>query len=160
MIFCNSELRSFERRLPEFAARGAEIVATSVDSPEESGKLTRAEGYVPIPLRSTCEYDQGLWRASQGCGRERTRCRASGRVPPGSNRNHPLGQFDRRVWSRACTLKKPFTFSMDCLRLEPHSRQGNTHTKPGRTCHARFRCSLPQAAESGTAVVRYALGHV
>jgi peroxiredoxin len=38
-------LRSFERRLPEFAARDTQAVAISVDSPEESRKLCESQGY-------------------------------------------------------------------------------------------------------------------
>jgi peroxiredoxin len=42
---CNSELRSFERRLQEFRARGVEIAAVSVDSSEESHRLCQSQGY-------------------------------------------------------------------------------------------------------------------
>jgi peroxiredoxin len=44
-------LRSFERRLPEFTARGVRIAAVSVDSPEESRKLCISQGYT-FPLLS------------------------------------------------------------------------------------------------------------
>jgi peroxiredoxin len=44
-------LRSFERHLPEFAARNARIVAISVDSPEESRKLSASQGYT-FPILS------------------------------------------------------------------------------------------------------------
>lgn len=42
---CNSELRGFEERLPEFRARGVAIAAISVDSNEESRKLCQSQGY-------------------------------------------------------------------------------------------------------------------
>jgi peroxiredoxin len=42
---CNSELRGFERRLPEFRSRGVAIAAISVDSNEESRKLCQSQGY-------------------------------------------------------------------------------------------------------------------
>jgi peroxiredoxin len=38
-------LRSFERHLSEFVARGTRVVAISVDSPEESRKLCQTQGY-------------------------------------------------------------------------------------------------------------------
>jgi peroxiredoxin len=38
-------LRSFQQRLGEFRDRGVEILAISVDSPEESQKLCKARGY-------------------------------------------------------------------------------------------------------------------
>jgi peroxiredoxin len=38
-------LRSFEEHLPDFAARNAQLVAISVDSPEESRELCRSRGY-------------------------------------------------------------------------------------------------------------------
>jgi mycoredoxin-dependent peroxiredoxin len=38
-------LRGFEQRLQEFHQRGVEVVAISVDSPAESQKLCRSEGY-------------------------------------------------------------------------------------------------------------------
>jgi peroxiredoxin len=38
-------LRSFQEHLPEFASRGVELVAISVDSPEESRNLCRSRGY-------------------------------------------------------------------------------------------------------------------
>jgi len=44
-------LRSFEKRLPDFAARGAAVVAISVDSPKESRDLSRSQGYT-FPLLS------------------------------------------------------------------------------------------------------------
>jgi peroxiredoxin len=44
-------LRSFERRLPEFAARGVQVAAITVDSPEESKKLAAIEGYT-FPILS------------------------------------------------------------------------------------------------------------
>jgi peroxiredoxin len=44
-------LRSFERHLGEFASRGAQIVAISVDSPEESRKLSSSRGYT-FPILS------------------------------------------------------------------------------------------------------------
>jgi glutaredoxin-dependent peroxiredoxin len=39
-------LRSFQQRLGEFHDRGVEILAISVDSPEESQRLCGARGYV------------------------------------------------------------------------------------------------------------------
>jgi peroxiredoxin len=42
---CNSELRSFERRLQEFRGRGVEITAISVDSTEESRQFCQSQGY-------------------------------------------------------------------------------------------------------------------
>jgi peroxiredoxin len=48
---CNSELRGFEQHLPEFAARGVEVVAISVDSPEESRRLAHKHGYT-FPILS------------------------------------------------------------------------------------------------------------
>ena len=42
---CNSELRSFEKSLPQFEARGVRVVAISVDSPEESRSLRQSQGY-------------------------------------------------------------------------------------------------------------------
>jgi peroxiredoxin len=44
-------LRSFQEHLPQFAARGTQIVAISVDSPEESKSLCRSQGYT-FPLLS------------------------------------------------------------------------------------------------------------
>jgi peroxiredoxin len=38
-------LRSFEQRLAEFASRGAQVAAIAVDTPEESRKLRRSQGY-------------------------------------------------------------------------------------------------------------------
>jgi glutaredoxin-dependent peroxiredoxin len=38
-------LRSFEQRLSEFHDRGVEILAISVDSPEESQRLCKDKGY-------------------------------------------------------------------------------------------------------------------
>ena len=38
-------MRSFEERLPEFTARGVEVLAISVDTPEESRKLCQSRGY-------------------------------------------------------------------------------------------------------------------
>ena len=38
-------MRSFERRLADFRARGTEIVAISVDSAEETRKLCQERGY-------------------------------------------------------------------------------------------------------------------
>jgi peroxiredoxin len=38
-------LRSFQQRLSEFHDRGVEILAISVDSPEESQRLCKAKGY-------------------------------------------------------------------------------------------------------------------
>ena len=38
-------MRSFEQRLPELRARGIEIAAISVDSPEQSRNLCRQRGY-------------------------------------------------------------------------------------------------------------------
>jgi peroxiredoxin len=50
-------LRSFEQRLPEFVARGTQVVAISVDSPEQSRNLCKTQGYTfPIlsdPLANT-----------------------------------------------------------------------------------------------------------
>jgi peroxiredoxin len=48
---CNSELRSFERRLSEFATRGVQVAAITVDSPAESRKLCASEGYT-FPILS------------------------------------------------------------------------------------------------------------
>ena len=48
---CNSELRSFERRLRDFQARGTQVVAIAVDSPEESLRLSRSQGYT-FPILS------------------------------------------------------------------------------------------------------------
>jgi peroxiredoxin len=44
-------LRGFERHLSEFHQRGVEVVAISVDSPAESQKLSRSQGYT-FPLLS------------------------------------------------------------------------------------------------------------
>ncbi len=44
-------MRSFEQHLGEFRDRNVQIVAISVDSPEESQKLCRAKGYT-FPLLS------------------------------------------------------------------------------------------------------------
>ena len=44
-------MRSFERRLPEFASRGTQVVAISVDSPAESRKLSDSQGYT-FPILS------------------------------------------------------------------------------------------------------------
>ena len=44
-------MRSFEQRLPDFAARGVAVVAISVDSPKESLDLSRSQGYT-FPLLS------------------------------------------------------------------------------------------------------------
>jgi peroxiredoxin len=44
-------LRSFENRLPEFMSRGINIVAISVDTPEESHKLAQSRGYT-FPILS------------------------------------------------------------------------------------------------------------
>jgi peroxiredoxin len=55
-VFCNSELRSFERRLNEFHARGVEIAAISVDTSEESRKLCGSEGYT-FPFLSDPKAD-------------------------------------------------------------------------------------------------------
>lgn len=38
-------MRSFQERLPEFAARNVEVLAISVDSHEESRNLCRSRGY-------------------------------------------------------------------------------------------------------------------
>ena len=38
-------MRSFQQRLPQFHDRGVEILAISVDSPEESQKLCKDRGY-------------------------------------------------------------------------------------------------------------------
>jgi peroxiredoxin len=38
-------LRSFQERLPEFTSRNVEVLAISVDSPEESAKLCQSRGY-------------------------------------------------------------------------------------------------------------------
>jgi peroxiredoxin len=38
-------LRSFEQSLSQFVARGVQVVAISVDSPEESRKLGQTQGY-------------------------------------------------------------------------------------------------------------------
>lgn len=38
-------MRSFEQRLADFRARDTQIVAISVDSNEQSGKLCRSQGY-------------------------------------------------------------------------------------------------------------------
>jgi peroxiredoxin Q/BCP len=38
-------LRSFQERLPEFERRGAEVLAISVDSRDESRKLCQSRGY-------------------------------------------------------------------------------------------------------------------
>ena len=38
-------MRSFERRLADFRARGAQVVAISVDSSEDSRKLCQSQGY-------------------------------------------------------------------------------------------------------------------
>ncbi len=43
--FCNSELRSFEKRLADFRARHVQIVAISADSSAESHKLREDKGY-------------------------------------------------------------------------------------------------------------------
>jgi peroxiredoxin len=50
-VLCNSELRSFERRLAEFRARGVEVAGISVDSSEESRNLRQRAGYT-FPLLS------------------------------------------------------------------------------------------------------------
>jgi peroxiredoxin len=42
---CNSELRSFQQSLAEFTKRGVAVAAISVDSPEESQRLCREQGY-------------------------------------------------------------------------------------------------------------------
>lgn len=44
-------MRSFENQLPEFTSRGVDIVAISVDSPEESRKLAQSRGYT-FPILS------------------------------------------------------------------------------------------------------------
>jgi peroxiredoxin len=38
-------LRSFEKHLPEFVGHGVEVVAISVDSPEDSRSLCQSRGY-------------------------------------------------------------------------------------------------------------------
>ncbi len=38
-------MRGFERRLPDFHARGVEVVAISVDSCDDSRKLCQGQGY-------------------------------------------------------------------------------------------------------------------
>ena len=50
-MVCNSELRSFQQNLAEFERRGTRVVAISVDSPEESLRLARGQGYT-FPLLS------------------------------------------------------------------------------------------------------------
>ena len=49
-------MRGFEQRLSEFHQRGVEVVAISVDSPEESQKLCQARGYT-FPLLSDPKAD-------------------------------------------------------------------------------------------------------
>ncbi|MEY2440163.1 MAG: AhpC/TSA family, partial [Verrucomicrobiota bacterium] len=44
-MLCNSELRSFQQRLPEFEARGIRLVALSVDSVEINHRHTQKMGY-------------------------------------------------------------------------------------------------------------------
>ena len=44
-------MRSFEQHKPEFVARGTKVVAISVDSPEESRRLTQTQGYT-FPILS------------------------------------------------------------------------------------------------------------
>jgi peroxiredoxin len=48
--FCNSELRSFEKRLPDFNARKIRVIAISVDTPQESQHLRETEGYTFVIL--------------------------------------------------------------------------------------------------------------
>ena len=50
-MICNSELRSFQSHLQEFERRGVRVAAISVDSPEESQRLARGQGYT-FPLLS------------------------------------------------------------------------------------------------------------
>jgi peroxiredoxin len=49
-------LRGFERRLSEFQKRGVEVVAISVDSPEESRKLCESRGYT-FPFASDAKAE-------------------------------------------------------------------------------------------------------
>jgi thioredoxin-dependent peroxiredoxin len=42
---CNSELRSFQRKLPEFDARGIRVVGVSVDPPEINRRQSQKLGY-------------------------------------------------------------------------------------------------------------------
>ena len=44
-MLCNSELRSFQQRLPEFASRGIRVVAISVDAPEINRRQRQKLGY-------------------------------------------------------------------------------------------------------------------
>src|SRR3954452_21139817 len=48
---CNSELRSFEQHLADFRSRNTQVVAISVDSTEESHKLSQRQGYT-FPILS------------------------------------------------------------------------------------------------------------
>ena len=48
---CNSELRSFQRRLAEFEARGIRVVGISVDPPEINRRQSQKLGYT-FPLLS------------------------------------------------------------------------------------------------------------
>lgn len=42
---CNSEFRSFQKRLPEFESRGIRLVAISVDTPEINRKHIKKTGF-------------------------------------------------------------------------------------------------------------------
>src|SRR5215212_1562579 len=44
-MLCNSELRSFQQRLPEFESRGIRIAAISVDPVETNQRHSRKMGY-------------------------------------------------------------------------------------------------------------------
>jgi len=48
---CNSELRSFQQRLPEFEARGIRVVGISVDPPDVNERQSQKLGYT-FPLLS------------------------------------------------------------------------------------------------------------
>ena len=47
---CNSELRSFQRRLAEFDARGIRVVGISVDPPETNWRQSQKLGYTFLLL--------------------------------------------------------------------------------------------------------------
>jgi peroxiredoxin len=49
-VFCNSELRSFEQKLGEFASRGVRVAAISVDPPDVTRDHCRKEGYTYLFL--------------------------------------------------------------------------------------------------------------
>lgn len=49
-------MRSFERRLADFRARNAQVVAISVDSNEESRKLCERQGYT-FPILSDAKAE-------------------------------------------------------------------------------------------------------